>query len=182
DGLGTVEEGEDQLSHPRSLYSESDGRDGAAVGGSVILGVGDEEEFRDTIQLHYKEEKHGLRYFVFEGMRYIWNERSKDFIKVRKLIYGQNEIDVPVKSYGQLLIEEILNPFYIFQLFSVVLWFCEQYYYYAVCIIIISFISVGVSLYETKKVRSQYPDSGGEMCVTKYRGVETEVIKECSDF
>lgn len=160
-----------------SLYSESDGRDGAAVGGSVILGVGDEEEFRDTIQLHYKEEKHGLRYFVFEGMRYIWNERSKDFIKVssrdegltcgeirkfasglnqterdyRKLIYGQNEIDVPVKSYGQLLIEEILNPFYIFQLFSVVLWFCEQYYYYAVCIIIISFISVGVSLYETKK-------------------------------
>nr|DBA15686.1 TPA: hypothetical protein GDO54_003159 [Pyxicephalus adspersus] len=69
----------------------------------------------------------------------------------RKLIYGRNEIDVPVKSYGQLLIQEVLNPFYIFQLFSVILWFCEGYYYYAVCIIIISIISIAVSLYETKK-------------------------------
>ncbi|XP_068097680.1 polyamine-transporting ATPase 13A2 isoform X2 [Hyperolius riggenbachi] len=145
--------------------------------GSVILGVGDEDESRDTIQLHYKEEKNVLRYFVFEGMRYIWTERSADFIKVssrddgltcgeihslksglsqserdnRKLIYGRNEIDVPVKSYGKLLIEEVLNPFYIFQLFSVTLWFCETYYYYAVCIVLISIISIALSLYETRK-------------------------------
>ncbi|KAM5126354.1 polyamine-transporting ATPase 13A2, partial [Mantella aurantiaca] len=37
------------------------------------------------------------------------------------------------------------------QLFSVVLWLCEGYYYYAVCIIVISIISISVSLYETKK-------------------------------
>lgn len=29
--------------------------------------------------------------------------------------YGANSIDVPVKSYHVLLIEEVLHPFYIFQ-------------------------------------------------------------------
>ncbi|KAM9299549.1 polyamine-transporting ATPase 13A2 [Gastrophryne carolinensis] len=150
---------------------------GAPVGGSVILGAGDEDDFKDTIQLHYKEENPVLRFFVFEGMRYIWNELDNDFIRVssldegltcgeiqkcksglnqtdrdnRKLIYGPNEIAVLVKSYWQLLIEEVLNPFYIFQLFSVVLWFCEDYYYYGVCIIIISVVSIAVSLYETRQ-------------------------------
>ena len=32
--------------------------------------------------------------------------------------YGANSIDVPVKSYHVLLIEEILHPFYIFQVRS----------------------------------------------------------------
>ncbi|XP_075046542.1 polyamine-transporting ATPase 13A2 isoform X2 [Mixophyes fleayi] len=160
-----------------SLQSEAMDRLSTAVGGSVVLGVGEDDEFKDTIRLHYKEEKNVLRYFLFEGMRYIWSDRSMDFVKVssldegivcgeiqkyksglsqgdhdnRKLIYGQNEIDVPVKSYGQLLIEEVLNPFYIFQLFSIILWLCDNYYYYAVCIIIISIISIAVSLYETRK-------------------------------
>ncbi|XP_056398088.1 polyamine-transporting ATPase 13A2 isoform X2 [Hyla sarda] len=160
-----------------SLQVDSMGRPGAAAGGSVALAVGEEDEFKDTIQLHYKEEPHVLRYFVFEGMRYIWKEQSMDFVKVssldegltcgevhtyksglnqsdhnnRKLIYGHNAIDVPVKSYGQLLVEEVLNPFYIFQVFSMVLWMCEQYYYYAACIFVISIISIAISLFETRK-------------------------------
>ena len=32
--------------------------------------------------------------------------------------YGANSIDVPVKSYHVLLIEEVLHPFYIFQVCS----------------------------------------------------------------
>ncbi|XP_066462433.1 polyamine-transporting ATPase 13A2 isoform X2 [Eleutherodactylus coqui] len=161
-----------------SLQVDNAGRQrGSAVDGSVALGVGEEDEMKDTIQLHYKQETNVLRYFVFEGMRYIWREQSMDFVKVssldegltfgeihkyksglsqsdhdnRKLLYGRNEIDVPVKSYGQLLIGEVLNPFYIFQVFSVVLWLCEAYYYYAVCIVIISVISITISLYETRK-------------------------------
>ena len=48
---------------------------------------------------------------------------------------------------------QILNPFYIFEIFSVALWFAEQYTSYATCIVIILIISLGVSLYATKKVR-----------------------------
>lgn len=63
------------MSHsPRSLYSEIDGRDGAAVGGSVILGVGEEEEFRDTIQLHYKEEVRRHSNHFYKTGDFQWRE------------------------------------------------------------------------------------------------------------
>ncbi|XP_010132858.1 PREDICTED: probable cation-transporting ATPase 13A2, partial [Buceros rhinoceros silvestris] len=141
------------------------------------IAIDDEEESRDTIQLHKKEEKNILRYYLFEGMRYIWIERRQAFCRVsildegwtcadlhlsragldqqdhntRRKIYGPNLIEVPVKSYVKLLVEEVLNPFYIFQVFSIVLWVCDAYYYYAACIFLISTISLGLSLYETRK-------------------------------
>ncbi|XP_063209792.1 polyamine-transporting ATPase 13A2 isoform X2 [Chroicocephalus ridibundus] len=143
---------------------------------SIAIGVADEEESRDTIRLHDKEEN-VLRYYLFEGMRYIWIERRQAYCKVslldegwtcadlhlaqagldqqdhntRRKIYGPNLIEVPVKSYARLLVEEVLNPFYIFQVFSIVLWVCDAYYYYAACIFLISTISLGLSLYETRK-------------------------------
>uniref|UniRef100_A0A8B9LR69 ATPase cation transporting 13A2 n=1 Tax=Astyanax mexicanus TaxID=7994 RepID=A0A8B9LR69_ASTMX len=136
----------------------------------------DENEWRDNVQLH-KEQKTVLRYYVFEGMRYVWMPRKGAFCKVsvlsegwtcadlhrlqqglsradqssRQQIFGDNIIDVPVKSYGQLLFEEVLNPFYMFQVFSIILWMSDRYYYYAVCIFVISFISIAVSLYEIRK-------------------------------
>ncbi|KAG8430963.1 hypothetical protein GDO86_019649, partial [Hymenochirus boettgeri] len=150
---------------------------GVTGSGNAIIGVDDQEDFKDTIQLHHKEEKSVLRYFVFEGTRYIWSDSARNFIKVssldegltcrdlhkrrfglshmdqsiRKQIYGLNEIDVPVKSYLKLFIEEVLNPFYIFQLFSIILWMCDRYYYYSACIFLISVISIALSLYETRK-------------------------------
>ncbi|NXC19393.1 AT132 ATPase, partial [Corythaeola cristata] len=143
---------------------------------SIAIGVADEEETRDTVRLHEKEEN-VLRYYLFEGMRYVWIEQRQAFCKVsvldegwtcadlhlsqaglnqqdhntRRKIYGANLIEVPVKSYARLLVEEVLNPFYIFQVFSIVLWVCDAYYYYAACIFLISTISLGLSLYETRK-------------------------------
>ena len=48
---------------------------------------------------------------------------------------------------------QVLNPFYIFQILSIILWSADDYYYYAGCIFLISCISMGISLYETKRVR-----------------------------
>ncbi|NXM82924.1 AT132 ATPase, partial [Oenanthe oenanthe] len=45
----------------------------------------------------------------------------------------------------------VLNPFYMFQVLSMVLWVCDAYYYYAACIFLISTFSLGLSLYETRK-------------------------------
>uniref|UniRef100_A0A7N8WP32 ATPase cation transporting 13A2 n=1 Tax=Mastacembelus armatus TaxID=205130 RepID=A0A7N8WP32_9TELE len=69
----------------------------------------------------------------------------------RSRIYGPNLIDVPVKPYMQLLFEEVLNPFYVFQVFSIILWSIDDYYVYAICIFILSIISISISLYETRK-------------------------------
>ena len=46
----------------------------------------------------------------------------------------------------------MLTPFYIFQIASIILWLFDEYYYYAGCIFLVSGLSIGVSLYETKKV------------------------------
>uniref|UniRef100_A0A8C2IPU2 ATPase 13A3 n=1 Tax=Cyprinus carpio TaxID=7962 RepID=A0A8C2IPU2_CYPCA len=76
---------------------------------------------------------------------------NKNQQEYRRFFFGLNEIDVKVPSLFKLLIKEVLNPFYIFQLFSVILWCTDEYYYYAMAIVIMSVISIATSLYTIKK-------------------------------
>lgn len=64
--------------------------------------------------------------------------------------YGDAIIDVPLKSIPELLVTEVLNPFYIFQIAAMALYFWDEYVYYAWAILIVSVISVITSLYETR--------------------------------
>ncbi|KAK9451654.1 uncharacterized protein V1518DRAFT_409163 [Limtongia smithiae] len=68
----------------------------------------------------------------------------------RALVFGENAIDIEDKTIVELLVEEVLHPFYIFQLFSMILWSLDEYYYYATCIFVISVISITNALIETK--------------------------------
>ena len=52
---------------------------------------------------------------------------------------------------------QIIHPFYIFQIASIVLWSLDDYYYYAFCIALISVISIVTTLIDTKKVKSSIP-------------------------
>lgn len=63
--------------------------------------------------------------------------------------YGSCNIEVPIKSIPRLLVEEVLNPFYLFQVFSMALWYWDGYVYYATCILLISVTSAVTSLVET---------------------------------
>ncbi|NWJ08574.1 AT133 ATPase, partial [Crypturellus undulatus] len=119
-----------------------------------------------------------IRYFTHHSVKYFWNESVQNFDVVRgldestfcssihnehstgltkavrdyrKIFYGVNEIAVKVPSVFKLLIKEVLNPFYIFQLFSVILWITDEYHYYAVAIVIMSVISIVSSLYTIRK-------------------------------
>ncbi|XP_066097861.1 polyamine-transporting ATPase 13A3 isoform X2 [Saccopteryx bilineata] len=125
-----------------------------------------------------EENRHEIRYFTHHSVKYFWNDtlHNFDFLKgldegvsctsiyekhstgltkgihaYRKLLYGVNEISVKVPSVFKLLIKEVLNPFYIFQLFSVILWCTDEYYYYALAIVIMSVVSILSSLYSIKK-------------------------------
>ncbi|KAF2071068.1 hypothetical protein CYY_007622 [Polysphondylium violaceum] len=66
------------------------------------------------------------------------------------LFYGDNEINFPIKSIPLLLLEEVLHPFFIFQLYSVFLWMAEEYYYYAIAIFLIATISATLNLVEIR--------------------------------
>ena len=47
---------------------------------------------------------------------------------------------------------QVLHPFYVFQIASIILWGIDDYYYYAFCILLISALSIGSTLLETKQV------------------------------
>jgi hypothetical protein len=51
---------------------------------------------------------------------------------------------------------QVLNPFYIFQICSVILWSLDDYYVYAACIVLISTVSMAIELYETRKVSTPH--------------------------
>ncbi|KAM9230927.1 putative cation-transporting ATPase 13A4 [Leptosomus discolor] len=113
-----------------------------------------------------------------QKIRYVWNIYAKQFQKVgaledhhscsalharygsgltcneqniRRVICGPNTIDVPVIPIWKLLIKEVLNPFYVFQLFSVCLWFAEDYMEYAIAIIIMSLLSIFLTVYDLRQ-------------------------------
>jgi cation-transporting P-type ATPase 13A2 len=50
-----------------------------------------------------------------------------------------------------MALRQVLHPFYIFQVFSVVLWSFENYLGYATCIFLISVVSIVSTLRETKQ-------------------------------
>ncbi|XP_056148990.1 LOW QUALITY PROTEIN: polyamine-transporting ATPase 13A3-like [Lampris incognitus] len=120
-----------------------------------------------------------IHYFNHHSTRYYWNDEMQNFelykgledVKVscagihsdhssglskllqdfRRLFFQENEISVKVPSLFKLLLKEVLNPFYIFQFFSVILWSADDYYYYAAAIVFMSVISIVTSLYTVKK-------------------------------
>ncbi|NXG33729.1 AT133 ATPase, partial [Dromaius novaehollandiae] len=120
------------------------------------------EESKDDLKKYLP-----IRYFTHHSVKYFWNDSLQSFEVVRgldestfcssihnehstgltkvihdyrKIFYGVNEIAV-----------KVLNPFYVFQLFSVILWVVDEYHYYALAIVIMSVISIVSSLYTIKK-------------------------------
>eukprot|EP00057_Strongylocentrotus_purpuratus_P007019 XP_011661493.1 PREDICTED: probable cation-transporting ATPase 13A3 isoform X1 [Strongylocentrotus purpuratus] len=128
-------------------------------------------------QRETKLDKGHMRYFKFQKAVYIWDSDGQLYFKLRGLahnvpcsdfydiyskgldeettqerqqLYGLNEIQVRVRPILVLLLQEVMNPFYIFQLFVVIFWFCINYIYYTLCIVVMSAVSISVSLYTTR--------------------------------
>lgn len=47
---------------------------------------------------------------------------------VRTSLFGANAINIEARSTFQILIDEVLHPFYVFQIFSIILWTFDDYY------------------------------------------------------
>ncbi|KAJ6641943.1 putative cation-transporting ATPase W08D2.5, partial [Pseudolycoriella hygida] len=117
-----------------------------------------------------------IRIFKCKQLRYIWDSQTNSFVKLkgldhnvssvvlhqqkglskqdqygRRLAYGYNKISIPLYTVWKLLFLEMLNPFYVFQVFSVCLWFAYNYYYYAAVIVLMSGFGVIMSIIQTRK-------------------------------
>ncbi|KAL7752505.1 hypothetical protein RI367_002039 [Sorochytrium milnesiophthora] len=85
------------------------------------------------------------------GVAVLKNGIHQSMYYERRQVLGSNDIVIPEKSTVQLIFDEILHPFYIFQVFSIILWSLDDYYYYASCILFISVLSTVDALVETKR-------------------------------
>ncbi|XP_038301816.1 probable cation-transporting ATPase 13A5 isoform X2 [Canis lupus familiaris] len=127
----------------------------------------------DTVLL-----KTTLQCVQVQKIRYVWNYSEKRFQKVglledsnschdiyhtfglgltseeqevRRLVCGPNAIEVGIQPIWKLLVKQVLNPFYVFQAFTLTLWLSQGYIEYSVAIIILSVISIVLSVYDLRQ-------------------------------
>ena len=80
---------------------------------------------------------------------------SADLINFAKDLFGLNMIQIQIPSVFSIFYEEVLSPFYIFQLFSIVLWLTFEYVLYASSIILITTVSIVLIIYQIRKERGK---------------------------
>eukprot|EP00026_Physarum_polycephalum_P000939 Phypoly_transcript_00940.p1 GENE.Phypoly_transcript_00940~~Phypoly_transcript_00940.p1 ORF type:complete len:1154 (+),score=157.66 Phypoly_transcript_00940:517-3462(+) len=74
---------------------------------------------------------------------------SKEHEQIQNKI-GPNLIDIPVPNAFVLLRREVLHPFFMFQIYSVIVWSTEQYYYYAAIIFVMAAVTAGLGFWEVR--------------------------------
>uniref|UniRef100_A0A7M4F345 Cation-transporting ATPase n=1 Tax=Crocodylus porosus TaxID=8502 RepID=A0A7M4F345_CROPO len=119
-----------------------------------------------------------VRCIQVQKIRYIWDISAKQFHKVgsledsnscydvhqkfgagltreeqniRRLVCGPNAIEIEIRPIWKLLFKEILNPFYVFQAFTLTLWITQGYVEYSVAIIILSIISISLTVFDLRQ-------------------------------
>ena len=80
---------------------------------------------------------------VFERLRYPYENanlqtllaaqgvKSHAAAEALRETYQENKVDIPLPEIRDLLVEQFLSPFFVFQTFCVVLWLLDDYWYFA---------------------------------------------------
>ncbi|XP_050051478.1 polyamine-transporting ATPase 13A3 [Dermacentor andersoni] len=147
-----------------------------------------------------------LVYFENKKIRYIWDDELKAFARlrgfdknvpcsyfhqqkglslqeqvVRRVLFGDNVINVQIQSVFRILFQEVLEPFYVFQVFSIIIWFSDDYYYYASCIIVMSSLSLVTGVYQIRLSQKALSDTVHAMdvvTVKRSKGVYENIPSE----
>jgi len=72
-------------------------------------------------------------------------------VSLIRLLFGICDIDIRVSSIRKILLDELTDPFYLFQVYSVILWYCTDYYYYDSFIEVLTNLFLVLSLYGNYK-------------------------------
>ncbi|XP_066457981.1 probable cation-transporting ATPase 13A5 isoform X2 [Eleutherodactylus coqui] len=119
-----------------------------------------------------------VKFIRVQKIRYVWDYSKKKFEKIgtleedhscysihskygsgltteeqdiRRLVCGHNMIEVEVAPLWKLLINKVLNLFYLYQFFTVVLWLAEGYLGYAIAILLLCCCTITLSLMELRQ-------------------------------
>ncbi|KFM62153.1 putative cation-transporting ATPase 13A3, partial [Stegodyphus mimosarum] len=128
------------------------------------------------VEIVWRSSDNSLIYFYNKKIKYIWDPKQFRFVKVGGLKikncsefydyenglssneassllahHGKNSIDIEVKPIITLVLAQVRNPFYLYQAFIVTVWLLQFYYQFAICVVILSVISVSMTVWETRK-------------------------------
>ncbi|NWQ98581.1 AT135 ATPase, partial [Burhinus bistriatus] len=109
------------------------------------------KEFKKVGSLEDSNTCHSIHHKFGAGL-------TREERKIRQLVCGPNVIEVEIRPVWKLLFKEILNPFYVFQAFTLTLWLSQGYTEYSVAIIILSIISVGFTVYDLRQQSTKLHD------------------------
>ncbi|XP_069105845.1 polyamine-transporting ATPase 13A3-like [Argopecten irradians] len=137
-----------------------------------------DDQVQNMSRFDLEQQVRFVRFFVTKKVKFLWNTDGQCFEKAsglvanvscsffhqqkglsvdaqikKRVIYGINSIRVHVTPILELLVKQIISPFYIFQVFSCSLWYADEYYYYASCIVLMSIISITLFIYQTRKMQ-----------------------------
>ncbi|KAE8879369.1 hypothetical protein PF003_g36575 [Phytophthora fragariae] len=68
-------------------------------------------------------------------------------VRTRRELYGANRITIDAPSTAELLFVKLVRPFYLFQIFSIVVWLFKDYTKYAMVILTMSTVSLAYEIY-----------------------------------
>ncbi|NWU64687.1 AT135 ATPase, partial [Pterocles burchelli] len=109
------------------------------------------KEFKKVGSLEDSNTCHSIHHKFGAGL-------TREEQKIRQLVCGPNAIEVEVRPIWKLLFKEILNPFYVFQAFTLTLWLSQGYLEYTMAIIILSIISVCLTVYDLRQQSTKLHD------------------------
>ncbi len=75
---------------------------------------------------------------------------TPETVRSRTAEYGPNSLDTNPPNLLRVIITQVVHPFYLFQVFSFVLWMLDDYKFYACTILLISTISVVIQTVQTR--------------------------------
>ena len=129
----------------------------------------EKEETFNSVSFNIKTTQENIHKIFTKGLT------SPDLI-YQKNIFGICDLEVNIDSVFTLFIKEVTDPFYIFQVFSVILWFSNDYAKYATVIVITTLISLIISVYETRMNLVSVKDMAKySLKINVFRNIEVKI-------
>ncbi|XP_064471519.1 polyamine-transporting ATPase 13A3-like [Ornithodoros turicata] len=174
------------------------------VAHKVLLKDKYSKEYVEKVHRGHRPLKDGTEciYFCNKRTKYVWKTDLQRFVALQGLqvdntsdfyemsmglssmevdyqmsLFGPNSLSIEMQPIYRLVLHEISSPFYIYQIFIVIVWLIQLYYQFSVCILLFSIISVSISVYQTRKqTRALKETVHTESLVTVIRdGAESKV-------